>query len=396
MNIRRRPNIVVLGMMTIMPVGGVVWQTLHYLLGLERLGFEVLYAEDHGIHPSMFTDREDLEGTEKAASFVARALKGPGFAIPWSYHAWHSEDQYFGVGKRAFERALRDATAVLNLHGGTLPRAEHRQGGAFIYIETDPVAPEIELYNGVKATEVFLDAHTAHFTFGENIGALDCKVPVPPRRYTFNPTRQPVVTELWRNRGLAAPERFTTIANWRQPQREMIYGGEVYHWSKHREFMKFLDLPRRTPQPFELALSSYEQEDCDMLESKGWRVRRALDFSTDPEAYRQYIVDSRGEWTVAKDQNVRLRSGWFSDRAATYLASGRPVVSQETGFSNLLPTGCGLFGFSTVEEAAEAIEEINSNYSKHSRCASEIAREEFEAEKVLTKLLRQAGVTLPR
>ncbi|MFL6553161.1 MAG: hypothetical protein ACJ8LV_07325 [Chthoniobacterales bacterium] len=112
-------------------------------------------------------------------------------------------------------------------------------------------------------------------------------------------------------------------------------------------------------------------------------MRRALDFSTDPEAYRQYIADSRGEWTVAKDQNVRLRSGWFSDRAATYLAAGHPVVTQETGSSNLLPTGCGLFGFSTIEEAAAAIEEINSDYARHSRGASEIAREEMEADKVL-------------
>jgi glycosyltransferase involved in cell wall biosynthesis len=175
----------------------------------------------------------------------------------------------------------------------------------------------------------------------------------------------------------------------------MNLDGEVYHWSKHHEFLKFLDLPQRTRQAFELALSSYEQADCEMLEARGWRVRRALDFSTDPEAYRQYIADSRGEWTVAKDQNVRLRSGWFSDRAATYLAAGRPVVTQETGFGNLLPTGCGLFGFSTTEEAAAAIEEINSDYARHSRRASEIAREEFEADKVLAKLIRHAGVSLP-
>ncbi len=395
MNIRRRPNIVLLGMMTTMPVGGVVWQTLHYLLGLRRLGFDVLYAEDHGIHPSMFTDREDLDGSAKAAAFVARALKGSGFDFPWSYHAWHAEDRYFGVGKTAFERAMRNAAAVINLHGGTLPRAEHRAGGALIYVETDPVAPEIELHNGFEPTEAFLDLHTAHFTFGENIGAADCKVPVPPPRYRFHPTRQPVVTELWRNRGAVAPERFTTVANWRQPQRQMNLDGEVYHWSKHHEFLKFLDLPQRALQTFELALSSYEQADCEMLEARGWRVRRALDFSTDPEAYRQYIADSRGEWTVAKDQNVRLRSGWFSDRAATYLAAGRPVVTQETGFGNLLPTGCGLFGFSTTEEAAAAIEEINSDYARHSRRASEIAREEFEADKVLAKLIRHAGVSLP-
>ena len=177
--------------------------------------------------------------------------------------------------------------------------------------------------------------------------------------------------------------------------REMTLDGEIYHWSKHWEFMKFIDLPRRTAQPFELALSSYEQADREMLQSHGWRIVRALDFSQDMDAYRQYIRASRGEWTVAKDQNVRLRSGWFSDRAATYLAAGRPVVTQETGFSNVLPTGCGLFGLGSMEEIVAAIDEINADYTRHSRGAAELAREYFEAEKVLRKLLQEAGVALP-
>src|SRR5439155_9617198 len=131
--------------------------------------------------------------------------------------------------------------------------------------------------------------------------------------------------------------------------------------SKHHEFLKFLDLPARTGQLFELALSSYTDADRELLESHGWRVRPALDFSDDLDAYRSYIGGSRAEFTVAKDQNVRLRSGWFSDRSATYLAAGRPVVTQETGFSNVLPTGRGLFGFSTVDEIVGAVEAINAD-----------------------------------
>ncbi|MBA2243001.1 MAG: hypothetical protein H0W04_08965 [Chthoniobacterales bacterium] len=396
MNVREQPIIVVLGMMTTMPVGGVVWQTAHYLEGLRRLGFDVYYAEDHGMHPSMFTDRGDVNGSEKAAAFLAQTLDRFDFGSRWSYHAWHADDQYYGLGKSAIEEAFQRAAAVINLHGGTAPRPEHQGGGAFIYVETDPVGPEIELHNGMAATERFLDAHTAYFTFGENLGGPDCKVPLPPPRYEFHPTRQPVITEWWREIAPESGERFTTIANWRQPQRQMTLEGEVYHWSKHHEFLKFLDLPERTAQEFELALSSYEPGDREMLEARGWKVRRALDFSRDPDAYRQYIAGSRGEWTVAKDQNVRLRSGWFSDRAATYLAVGRPVVTQETGFSHVLPTGRGLFGFTTMEETLAVIEEIDQNYEAHSRCAAEIAREEFEAEKVLSKLLRKAGVSLPR
>ncbi|MDQ6860275.1 MAG: hypothetical protein M3032_03855, partial [Verrucomicrobiota bacterium] len=175
----------------------------------------------------------------------------------------------------------------------------------------------------------------------------------------------------------------------------MTLDGEVYYWSKHWEFMKFLDLPKLTHERFELALSSYEKADQELLESHGWRVAHALDFSGEMDAYRDYICSSRGEWTVAKDQNVRLRSGWFSDRAATYLAAGRPVITQETGFSNVLPTGCGLFAFSTRDEIVSAVGEIRGDYARQSERAIEIARAYFEAATVLSKLLTEGGVALP-
>jgi glycosyltransferase involved in cell wall biosynthesis len=128
-----------------------------------------------------------------------------------------------------------------------------------------------------------------------------------------------------------------------------------------------------------------------MLQSKGWNVRHALDFSTDLDAYRGYIASSRGEFTVAKDQNVRLRTGWFSDRSATYLAAGRPVVTQDTGFGDLFPTGAGLFAFSVIEDVVEAIKAINTDYATHSRAAADIAREFFDSDVVLSRLLDQLG-----
>jgi hypothetical protein len=395
MKVASRPLIVLLGMMTRMPVGGVIWQTVQYLIGLQRLGFDVTYVEDHGIYPSMFATPDDPDGAEHAAAFVARTMERFDLGSSWSYHPWHGAERTYGLSAADVTARFGRAAAVINLHGGTMPQPEHNSGAAFIYLETDPVAPQIELHNKVKETEEFLDAHTAYFTYGENIGAPDCKVPSPERRYQFHPTRQPIVMEFWKNAATAARERFTTIANWRQPERQMTFNGEVYHWSKHHEFLKFIDLPQRSAGEFELALSSYGAEDQRMLEQKGWHVSRALDFSLDPDLYRQYIASSRGEWTVAKDQNVRLRSGWFSDRAASYLAAGRPVVTQETGFSNVLPTGAGLFGFSTMDETLAAIEAINSDYPRHSRAAQEIAREHFSYDAVLRPLLNLAGVTIP-
>jgi GT2 family glycosyltransferase len=199
--------------------------------------------------------------------------------------------------------------------------------------------------------------------------------------------------DFWRRRP-GAREKLTTVGNWRQPWRDVILDGERYSWSKHDEFMKFIDLPQRTSQPFELALSSYDPADQQMLEGHGWQVRHALDFSTDPDAYRDYITGSRGEYSVAKDQNVRLRTGWFSDRSATYLAAGRPVINQDTGFSNVLPTGEGLFAFSTMDEILAAVEAINSDYERHARAAEEIAREYFAHDVVLGRLLADVGVEL--
>ena len=156
--------------------------------------------------------------------------------------------------------------------------------------------------------------------------------------------------------------------------------------------MKFLSLPRLIDQSFELALSSYEEADQRMLEERGWKVRRAMDFSDDLDAYRQYIQDSRGEFTVAKDQNVRLRSGWFSERSAQYLAAGRPVITQETGFSNILPTGRGLFAFTTMDDVLAAVESINSDYVGHCRAAAELAHEYFNYDVVLGRMLAEVGL----
>jgi GT2 family glycosyltransferase len=251
---------------------------------------------------------------------------------------------------------------------------------------------EIEIHNQNQETLDYLSPHCAFFTFGENLGKPDCRVPVP-EQFDFKPTRQPVILDFWEPHGRDDATMFTTIGNWRQPWREVKFQGETYRWSKHFEFHKFLDLPRRVQQPFELALASYNEEDQRLLESKGWRIRPALEFSQNLDAYCRYITGSRGEFTVAKDQNIRLRSGWFSDRAATYLAAGRPVITQDTGFCNVLPTGEGLFSFSTIDGIVAAVEAVNADYERHRRAALTIAREYFSHEVVLTRLLSVLGLS---
>ena len=386
-------KIVLLGMMTRIPVAGVVWQTVHYLMGLERLGYEPYYVETHARTPSMLMEREEDDSSAMAAAFIDGVMRRFGFGDRWAFYGLHQDNRCFGLTLGELERLYDSALLIINLHGGTMPLPELYASDRLVYLETDPVQLQVELEYNVKETIDFLEPHCAYFTFAENAGSPDCGLPVQDR-YPLRPTRQPVVIDLWSGRD-GARRDMTTVGNWRQPWRDVTLDGERYSWSKHHEFLKFIDLPARTDQPFELALSSYEPEDREMLTDHGWHVRHALDISTEPDPYRDYIAASRGEFTVAKDQNVRLRTGWFSDRSATYLAAGRPVISQETGFSNVFPTGEGLFGFSTMDEILAAVEAINSDYPRHCRAAEEIAREYFSHEVVLGSLLEQVGVERP-
>src|SRR5204862_5225309 len=174
------------------------------------------------------------------------------------------------------------------------------------------------------------------------------------------------------------------VGSWHQTEKDIAWRGETYYWSKDREFMKVLDLPRRTMARFELALAIDDGEAVGRLRAAGWRVKDGLALSNDIHAYRGFVTGSRAEFTVAKDQNVRLRSGWFSDRSACYLAAGRPVVTQDTGFGRVLPTGVGLFAFNTPDEIVASFEAIAADYDKHSRAARQIAEAYFRAEIVLT------------
>jgi hypothetical protein len=306
----------------------------------------------------------------------------------------HDDGRCYGLSEERLGRLYREAEIIINLNGGTIPLPEHTETGRLVYIETDPVDIEVELHDGVQGTIDWLDMHCAYFTYAENYGAPDCGLPVSDR-FELRPIRQPIVLDFWRTSDPPERAEFTTIANWRQPWRDVTLDGEVYFWSKDREFLKFLELPQRTEQRIELALGGYESDDQRLLEANGWQVRDAEALSGDADAYRAYIVGSRGEFTVAKDQNVRLRTGWFSERSALYLAAGRPVITQDTAFGNVLPTGEGLFAFSTMDDILGALESINSDYERHSRAAFEIAREYFDAEVVLTKFLSDLGLAAP-
>jgi len=311
----------------------------------------------------------------------------------WAFRLADRKDACWGMPSAELDALYGSCDALLNVCGATDLREEHLAAQHRIYVETDPVTAELRLANGDEHTRVAFDNHHLIVTYGENYGAADCGVPLNGLDTKYRKIRQPIDIALWPMAFRADAEFFTTIGNYRQEGGDVAYQDSTYYWSKHREWEKLMELPRLTTQRFRLAMMPDREDDRSRLEGHGWMLQSPLEMSLDVfGAYPEFFRQSRAELTVAKDQNVRLRSGWFSERDACYLASGKPVVAQETGFSNVLPTGEGLFAFDSLERALDAIGRINADYERHARAARDIAEEHFEGGKVGRRFLQAIGL----
>jgi hypothetical protein len=367
------------------------WMHMQIAVGLRRLGHDVYYVEATSTWPYDPVRQCRVCDSDYALKYLARVLESFGLGDRWAYRRSYLDGEWFGLSRVKAEDLLAHADAVLNVAGATYLAQEGLKIGRPVYFGTDPVRHELAFAQGDGDTRAYIEEHTDVVTYGENIGHADCAI--PPLPLLRSRTRQPVLLNLWES-GPPRREEFTTVCNWRQTGHDIEYQGELYYWSKHHEFLKFITLPQRVQQPVELAmpLNTLPPDDRSVLESNGWRLTNAHAFTTDPWRYRKYVQASRGEFTVAKDQNVRLRSGWFSERSACYLAVGRPVITQDTGFGTALPTGEGLFAFNTMEEIVAAFETISADYARHSRAARRIAEEYFRAETVLAKVVEDLGL----
>jgi hypothetical protein len=388
----KRKKIVVMGFMGACPIAGVVWQHIHYIVGLQRLGHEVYYIEDSARYPYNPVTWETLPDFSYAAETLGRLAAEFGFEGRWSFCARYFQPfQTAGIGYPRIAELYREADAILNVCGAQEPNDDLLQSDRMIYVESDPGLEQIRIDRG-DAGKVDLRRQRALFTFGENVGTD--LFPVPSHGFKWMPTRQPIVTDFWRSEGPPAPGAlFTSVANWNTSGlKDIEWRGEKYLWSKSLEFLKFVEAPRRAGEPFELATTIRDEATRARFVECGWRLVPPDPISNDHHDYRAYLQGAKGEFTAAKDQYVRLNTGWFSDRSACYLAAGRPVVTQETGFTLHYGGGRGLFAFRTLEEVTEAVCAINADYAAHSRAAYEIAVEYFEATKVLGSMLERAGV----
>ncbi|MDA8308589.1 MAG: hypothetical protein M0Z81_17425 [Deltaproteobacteria bacterium] len=383
-------KLIVFGIMFWYPLAGVTYQFLHYLTGLRRLGWDVYYVEDSS---RWVFDLKDFELTPDASAnieLVAPVLERHGFSGKWAFRGAYEGGKCYGMNEGQLGRLYKEADALLNVTASQELREEHMAIPRRVYVESDPFNVQVKVLEGDVKTLNALSAHDIHFSFGENLGQPDCDLPV--EFVTWRPTRQPVLMDLWQNPYPPAGDSlYSTITTWKNKGKDLTFRGETYYWTKDREFLKIIDLPKRRPAGFELA-TQVDEQTRRLLSENGWRLADSMHISSDIDRYREYIQKSRGEFTVTKDQVVRPRTGWFSDRSACFLAAGRPVITQETGFSKFLPTGKGLFGFSTMDEILAAVDVIESDYEGSCKAAREIAQEFFAAEKVLGKLMSEAGL----
>ena len=383
-----RDVIVLAGYLVRCPLGGYAWQILHYLAGLRALGFDAYFYEDTAYYGDCF---DPLTGNMHVApdagvAFTRDFLQRFGFGDRWAF--WDAAaDRYHGLTREHTAAVLHDARLLVTLAAvNRLPRHPRQRR---VFIDIDPTFTQIRVAQGDRDLIGFLAEHDLHFTIGENIGTAGCSIPT--ELFAWRPTRQPIATEIWSPLPSDPGAAFTTIGRWDERRRDIHFAGEVYSWRKRTEWMKFLELPARTGERFCMAMDVDKTPgDGELLRRHGWEIVDPIVVSRDAATYQDFIRGSKGEFTVAKDLNVRLASGWFSDRGACYLAAGRPVITQDTGFGRMLPTGKGLFAVRTLDDTVGACAAIAADYDAHVRAARQIAEDYFAAPHVLHDLLSRA------
>lgn len=383
-----KPRIVIAGSLAQKPrQGGHTWQFLNYLLGFKQLGWDVLFVDR--IEPAMCMD-----ATGAAAKFedsvnleyFTRVMREFGLEENFSL-IYNRGEQVAGMARSDVIDFTRTAAALINVMGflddaEILAAAQRR-----VFLDTDPGFGQMWCDLGLAN---LFTGHDDYVTIAENIGQPGCAIPTCGLDWI--PWRQPVVLEQWLAQ-TGGGGVFTSIGSWRGPYAPIEHRGVTYGLRVH-EFRKFAALPKLTQCKFEVALdiASVETRDMDLLKANGWSLADPAVVAADPWVYREYIQRSSAEFMATKGMYVQTHSGWFSERSICYLASGRPVLAQDTGLGKLYPTGKGLVLFSTLDEAAAGVQEILGNYAAHSKAARELAEESFRSDKVLGDLLRKLGL----
>ena len=370
--------------------GGEAWVRLSWLKGFAKLGYEVHLVEQISKSQCLDTSGMPVEFRDSAAAnYFQNTIADAGFSNRATLIC--SDDlQTFGLPMDQLRDQIAESELLVNISGHlALPNlfnAARRKA----FVDIDPGFTQFWYADQIGSN---LAGHDVYFTIGENIGSPGCDIPTPtPNGKGWISTRQPVALEDWpmQNHG-SSHLRFTTIASWRGPFGTIQRNGKTYGLKCH-EFRKFISLPANSPHQFEIALNIHpaDVKDQQALLANGWHLTDPIIAGASPAKFRKYILNSDAEFSVAQGIYVESNSGWFSDRSIRYLAAGKPVVVQHTGFADHLPTGIGLIGFSTMGQAREAVESVAANYEAHSIAARKIAEEYFDSDIVLRRFLQRA------
>jgi glycosyltransferase involved in cell wall biosynthesis len=384
----RKLKIVVGGYVVSFPLGGQVWMLMHYLEGLKRLGHDVIFVEDTAEWALPFDPNKGYASADSAhgRKVVGEAMDHIGFTGRWAYNTIF-ENRLYGMERDDLERFCADADLFLNVSGVIPLRESYMKAKVRAIIDTDPIFTQSKIA-GDDWTRDYFKRHDVFFTWGRNIPTGSTGVPLSGIEYI--PTNVPIVLDMWPNVD-SDGAGFTTIGNWDAQGRDIVHEGKKLSWRKSEKYEMIIDLPEKLPGvTLDLTMAGMK-EDAQRFAGHGWKVKNALDLSKDIWAYHDYILNSTAEFTVAKEQNIQLKSGWFSDRSASYLASGRPVIVEDTGFGTYLPVGEGVVTFEGVDNARAAIETVLSDYPKHRKAARAMAENFFDSDKVLTDILKGCG-----
>ena len=389
-------RIIVGGYIGLLPAGGVTWDYVQYPVGLAALGHDVYYVEDTRLWPIYQPQGSDWSDASGSVNHLDAVMNAFGLGDRWSYRD-EASGKVFGLTERQLSEICRTADVFINISCSTVMRNEYLQIPARVLVDSDPMFTQIQYLSqemftpGTSGLRELVDSHNNHFTFGENFGNEDCLIPDCGIRW--RPTRQPICLEHWTatdppGNGAA----YTTLMNW-TAAKSLEFGGDSWG-QKDLEFRRFFSMPKNFSD-LKLAVAvgqtggAGDAFPSEEAQEAGWEVLEPEKCASNWKAYRDFVSGSRGEFSVAKETYVKARTGWFSCRSACYLAAGRPVVTQDTGWSKYFPVDDGLLPFTNEEEAVDALTRIEMEPKKHSQSARRIAEEHFDSNRVLTQMLEQ-------
>jgi hypothetical protein len=383
-------RIVVTGLLGQYAFGGVTWDYIQYLLGFRALGHDVWYLEDSGAWPYDPVRQTVSDDCTYNVGYLRGMMASFGFGDRWIYRNG-ADGKFHGAGETTARDLIRNADLLVNVSSAGWLKDYDFGVKHQMFIDGDPMFCQVGLLDPKNAAYAErVRAHDSHFSFGLNLGAADCLAPDTGIRW--KKTVQPIALDWWPAQADEGLDRFTTVMNWAS-YAPVEWQGKLYG-QKDLEFDKFKQLPQRTPQHLEMAMGQGVggKRPTEELRALGWIILEAGDVLPDHTSYHEFLRTSKAEWSVAKHGYVAARTGWFSCRTACYLALGRPAVVQETGWSDHLPAGDGLLAFNTLDEAVDAIADINDHYAEHQGAARALAEQYFDAKKVCGDLLVQAGI----